>query len=141
MTALFGKKKIEENKEEAPKAAVVKSAKVKKEKPKAAGVKKHKIEKKEFSSAWRALQHPLVTEKSTNLSVNYNQYVFKVDKSTNKNQVRQAIQDLYGVKVERVNILKVRPKEKKVGRYVGHTAGYKKAMVLLAAGEKIDSGG
>lgn len=141
MSALFGRKKIEEKEVVKP----VKKAAVESEKKEAISktVKKQKIEKREFSSAaWQALKHPIVTEKSTNLAAKYNQYVYKIEKGINKNQVKNAIQELYGVRVESVNIMNVEGKKIKAGRRQkeGKRPGFKKAIITLAPGEKIDSG-
>lgn len=105
-----------------------------KEKP-VAGAKK--VEKKQFSEAWRILESPHVTEKSTRLAEQA-AYIFKVKPSANKPEIRQAIQDLYGVKVEKVNIVNIPRKTRRVGRNEGYKPGYKKAIVKLAAGEKIE---
>jgi len=139
----FKKTKKEEKKEikkpqlkVAPKARKEIKPKVEKsktEKPKAA----KKVVKKEFSQAWKILKNPLVTEKSTDLNA-LNQYIFKVASTANKAEIKKAIQDLYGVKVESVNIVKVPGKIRKLGRHEGWRPGYKKAIVFLAPEEKIE---
>lgn len=80
---------------------------------------------------------PLVTEKSTNLQLNRD-YVFKVDKRANKHQVKSAVEKMFKVNVTRVNILNVHGKEKTVGRHKVQTPSWKKAIVTLAAGDKIE---
>jgi large subunit ribosomal protein L23 len=96
-----------------------------------------RVEKKSFSSAWHVLGSPHVTEKSGMLA-DQNHYIFKVSPSSNKNQIKQAVQDLYGVAVDRVTIINIPRKARKVGRSEGFKAGFKKAMVKLAEGEKIE---
>ena len=64
--------------------------------------------------------------------------VLKVAKEANKIQIRQAIESAFDVKVESVNTVNVRPKKKRVGRYTGATKAYKKAIITLAEGSKLD---
>lgn len=95
------------------------------------------IEKKQFSEAFRILKSPHVTEKSARLAEN-NWYVFKVFPSVNKKEIKNAIQDLYGVAVEKVSIVNIPRKARRLGRSQGFKSGYKKAIVKLAEGEKIE---
>lgn len=81
---------------------------------------------------------PIVTEKSMQLMENENKYTFEVAKGTNKTEVKIAIENIFNVKVEQVNILNVRPKDKRVGRYVGKTKAVRKAIVKLAADQTIE---
>lgn len=80
---------------------------------------------------------PVVTEKSQALSYN-NVYVFKVDKKANKTQIKQVIEKKFNVKVEKITTLNTKPKKKRVGKYKGMTKSYKKAMVKLMEGSKIE---
>ncbi|MDP2814248.1 MAG: 50S ribosomal protein L23 [Erysipelotrichaceae bacterium] len=81
---------------------------------------------------------PIITEKSMKLTETDNKFTFEVAKGTNKTQVRQAIEAIFNVKVEKVNILNVRPKDKRVGKYVGKTNAVRKAIVKLAEGQTIN---
>ena len=63
-------------------------------------------------------------------------YVFKVADTANKTEVRQAVEEIFGVDVAKVNIMNVNGKVKRMGRTVGRTASYKKAIVTLAADSK-----
>ena len=81
---------------------------------------------------------PVVTEKTANLSADGKKVVFKVAKSANKVQIKQAIEKIFNVKVENVNTVNVRPKKKRVGRYEGATKADKKAYITLAEGSKLD---
>lgn len=129
------KKSKKEEKPVAKKEPAVKPIK-KEEKPVAAA---KKVAKKEFSEiAFRNLKAPLVTEKATILSSQNNQYVFKVAPQAGKIEIKKAIQDLYGVKVKRVNIINVPGKKRRLGRHEGWHSGYKKAIVFLAPEEKIE---
>jgi len=96
-----------------------------------------RVEKKAFSDAWHILQSPHVTEKSGMLAEK-NHYVFKVSPSANKQQIKQAVQDLYGVAVEKVMVVNIPKKARRLGKSQGFKAGFRKAMVKLAAGEKIE---
>ena len=97
-----------------------------------------KVAKKEFTNAYRILRKPMVTEKSVNLSSNKNQYVFMVAPAATKNEVRKTIQDVYGVHVLRVNMLNTTGKKRRVGAHEGWKSGFKKAIVFLPEGEKIE---
>ena len=83
------------------------------------------------------IKAPVVTEKTNNLA-SENVYVFKVDKKANKTEIKQAVEKLFNVKVESVNTVNVRPKKKRVGRYVGKTNKVKKAIVKLSEGSSIE---
>ena len=73
---------------------------------------------------------PVVTEKSMNL-MDDKKYTFDVLVSATKTQVRNAIQEIFDLKVKNGNIMNVRAKEKRVGRYTGKTARRRKAIVTL----------
>lgn len=73
---------------------------------------------------------PVVTEKSMNL-MDDKKYTFDVLVSATKTQVRNAVEEIFDVKVKNVNIMNVRGKEKRVGRYTGKTARRRKAIVTL----------
>jgi large subunit ribosomal protein L23 len=80
---------------------------------------------------------PLITEKNTNL-MQYNQYSFEVDRNANKTQIKQAVQTIFNVRVTAVNTINVRGKLKRRGRTAGYTADWKKAVVTLEAGDRIE---
>ena len=81
---------------------------------------------------------PVVTEKTAGITADGNKVVFKVAKDANKVQIRQAVEEAFNVKVSNVNTINVRPKKKRVGRYTGATKAYKKAIITLAEGSKLD---
>jgi large subunit ribosomal protein L23 len=83
------------------------------------------------------LIRPVISEKSYE-QIAQNQYTFKVHKDAHKTQVRQAVEQLFEVKVERVNIVKVQPKPKRRGRSLGTKPGWKKAVVQLRKGDSIE---
>ena len=86
---------------------------------------------------WDIIKAPIITEKSSNLAAN-NVITFSVDIRANKTQIKQAIENIFDVKVESVNTINVKPKKKRVGRYVGKTNKVKKAIVKLKEGSSIE---
>ena len=82
------------------------------------------------------IKRPIITEKSYQL-MEENKYTFEVDRKSNKLEIKLAIQEIFDVKVEKVNIINVKPKKRRVGRYTGLTRNKKKAIVTLAEGQKI----
>ncbi len=81
---------------------------------------------------------PVVTERSTELGEDQNAYTFIVSKDANKIEIRAAVERLFGVKVAGVRTLNYRGKWRRVGRSLGRRPSYKKAIVKLASGERID---
>lgn len=85
---------------------------------------------------------PLITEKMNMISEKESKFGFIVDINANKNQIKRAINDQYGVNVVKVNTMNYDGKKKtrntKTGLVVGRTKAYKKAIVKLAEGEMID---
>ena len=88
---------------------------------------------------WEILKGPIITEKSNDLLEKENKYTFKVALEANKVEIKQAIEEIYNVKVLDVNTVRVLPKHRRVGKYDGFRSAYKKAIVKLATGEKIDA--
>ena len=84
------------------------------------------------------LKKPILTEKSLRLMDEENKYTFDVDVRCNKVEIKEAVEKLFNVKVEKVNVMNIRPKTKRVGRYEGKTNRRKKAIAKLAEGNKID---
>ncbi|PIY74234.1 MAG: 50S ribosomal protein L23 [Candidatus Portnoybacteria bacterium CG_4_10_14_0_8_um_filter_40_50] len=123
--------------EKAVKKEEVKEAEMKEIKEEKAIKLPKRVEKKAFSDAWRILESPHVTEKSGMLAEK-NHYVFKVSPSANKQQIKQAVQDLYGVAVEKVRIINIPRKARRLGKSQGFKPGFRKAMVKLIQGEKIE---
>ena len=83
------------------------------------------------------IKAPIITEKSAALAQN-NVITFSVDVNANKTQIKQEVEKIFDVKVESVNTVNVKPKKKRVGRYVGKTNRVKKAIVKLAEGSSIE---
>jgi large subunit ribosomal protein L23 len=80
---------------------------------------------------------PVVSEKSYEGSTR-GTYTFKVHPNAHKTQIRQAVEELFDVKVVRVNVIKMQPKPKRRGLYRGVRPGWKKAVVQLRAGDTIE---
>jgi len=85
------------------------------------------------------IKAPIITEQSTKLIESQNRYTFKVDRKANKVEIKKAIEKIFNVKVLSVNTVNVLPKYKKMGKYEGFKPAYKKAVVKLAEGQKIDA--
>ena len=87
---------------------------------------------------YRIIKRPLVTEKGTKQKEQSNQLAFEVDRRANKILVRNAIENIFKVKVVSVRMMNVKGKERRVGSNVGRKADWKKAIVRLAPGENIE---
>ena len=83
------------------------------------------------------LLRPLITEKSTILQDGQNKYAFQVDSRANKVQVKTAVEQSFSVKVTEVNMLIVKGKRKRFGRKLVQKPSWKKAVVSLRSGDKI----
>ncbi len=81
---------------------------------------------------------PLITEKVSKQVSDGKTYVFKVNKSANKYEIKRAFEEAFGVHVVNVNTLITKPKDKRVGKYKGQTKTFKKAIITLADGDRID---
>lgn len=86
----------------------------------------------------KVLVAPVISEKSTRLAENENRFVFKVRKDATKPQVKKAVELMFSVEVESVQLLNTKPKAKRFGRFIGKRPGWKKAYVRLKPGHEID---
>ena len=80
---------------------------------------------------------PVVTDKTMTLR-NENVYTFKVAKDASKDEIKNAVENAFNVKVASVNTLNTKSKKRRVGKYQGRTKTYKKAIVTLKDGSSID---
>ena len=87
--------------------------------------------------SYKIVSAPHITEKGTIIS-GQNKYVFRIAGSANKTEVKKAVESLYKVEVAKVHVLYVQSKSRRVGRYEGRKSGFKKAIVTLKEGSKID---
>ena len=81
---------------------------------------------------------PILTEESMNNMQNLNKITVEVLKTSNKIEIKNSFEALFGVKVKQVNTSNVRGRSKRVGRYSGATSSYKKAVITLAEGQSLD---
>lgn len=84
------------------------------------------------------LKRPLITEKATQMKGTSNAVTFEVDRRAKKKQIQDAVEKLFKVKVVEVRTMNVSGKVKRRGRTVGLRPGWKKAIVTLKAGDKIE---
>ncbi|GAB6267471.1 MAG: 50S ribosomal protein L23 [Smithella sp.] len=80
----------------------------------------------------------VITEKSTTAREESNKYFFEVDRKANKVEISKAVEKLFKVKVADVCVINVLGKKKRMGRIVGQKSSWKKAIVTLAAGNRIE---
>lgn len=86
------------------------------------------------------IRDPIVSEKSTIVTNKYQQSVFRVASDATKVEVKAAVEMLFDVKVQNVNIVNIKGKKKRFGRIFGHRKDWKKAYVSLMPGQTIDPG-
>jgi len=90
-------------------------------------------------NAEEIIKRPIImSEKGQNLREDENKYLFEVDRSANKRQIRDAVEELFDVSVESVNTLIVRGRMRRMGRGYAKTHNWKKAIVEVADGETIE---
>jgi large subunit ribosomal protein L23 len=87
--------------------------------------------------SYEVLRRPVITEKSTMLGES-GQYVFEVARDANKIEVKRAVEEVFKVRVRAVNIMHMRGKMRRMGRTQGMTPGWKKAVVSLEEGQRIE---
>ena len=88
-------------------------------------------------SSVQIVKYPIITDKATRLLEN-NQYSFVVDRYSDKIEIKEAIENLFDVKVIKINTCRLPRKKKRVGRYIGWKPQYKKAIVTLSEGDVIN---
>ena len=88
-------------------------------------------------SSVQIVKYPIITDKATRLLEN-NQYSFVVDRYSDKIEIKDAIENLFDVKVIKINTCRLPRKKKRVGRYIGWKPQYKKAIVTLSEGDVIN---
>jgi large subunit ribosomal protein L23 len=86
----------------------------------------------------RVIQAPIVSEKSNIAAQSNRTFVFRVKKSSDKGQIKQAVELMFDVKVESVHVLNVLGKNKRFGRFMGKRSDWKKAYVKLKPGFDIE---
>lgn len=89
-------------------------------------------------NTFSVIKRPIVTEKGTTAQQTSNQYMFEVDIRATKGEVKEAVSSIFKVKVENVRTVNMPSKLKRVGRNVGRTSAWKKAIVTLKQGDRIE---
>ena len=84
------------------------------------------------------VRRPLITERPSQLQEEANRYVFEVRGDANKIEIRRAVEEIFEVTVTKVNTVSVRGKVKRMGRFQGRRASWKKAIVSVAQGQSIE---
>ncbi|RLC29431.1 MAG: 50S ribosomal protein L23 [Deltaproteobacteria bacterium] len=87
---------------------------------------------------YEIIKRPLITEKTNIQKEEYNKVVFEVDRSANRVEIRRAVEKIFNVRVANVRTMHVRGKVKRQGKIVGKRRDWKKAIVTLMAGERIE---
>lgn len=90
-----------------------------------------------YSLAYKVLVKPLVTEKSA-IAQSKNKYSFVVAKGANKDQIKKAIEEVYGIRPSNVNVANIEGRRVRFGRSMGRRSDYKKAIITLPQGKTID---
>jgi len=87
---------------------------------------------------YQVIKRILITEKSTIAREESNKYFFEVDRRANKVEIGKAVEKLFNVKVVDVRVMQVLGKKKRMGRLIGQKRSWKKAIVTLVAGSRIE---
>ena len=85
----------------------------------------------------KIIKYPIITDKATRLLEN-NQYTFIVNRYSNKTVIKLAIEELFNVKVKKINTCNLPKKKKRIGKYIGWKSKHKKAIVTLSEGDIIN---
>ena len=91
-----------------------------------------------MKNIFEIIKKPCLTEKGIMLQETENQVVLKVDPRANKIEIKEAAEKLFNVKITKVRTANMHGKKKRVGRHLGHTNNWKKAVLSLAEGQKLD---
>jgi large subunit ribosomal protein L23 len=94
-----------------------------------------KVKNEKFS--YEAIREPHISEKASYLAEK-NQYIFEVSPNYNKHEIKKSVEGIYGVNVLSVNIIKIPAKKRRVGRTEGFRKAYKKAVIKIKNGQKIE---
>lgn len=130
----FKKKKKKEIKKKVEKRKIKKKPLEKKEEIEP---ERRRPKKKVSGKAYQVLRSPHITEKATILEKE-NKYVFKVRPKTNKTEIKRAVEDIYGVDVVGIKIINIPKKPRRLGKQSGWRKGYKKAIIKIKKGQKIE---
>jgi large subunit ribosomal protein L23 len=91
-----------------------------------------------LSREFEILRSPVLSEKSTGLKDDHNKVVLKVELSATKSQIKRAVEAAFKVKVLKVNVMRQKSKIRRLGRFVGKTSSWKKAVVTLPKDARVE---
>lgn len=83
------------------------------------------------------IKNPIISERATQMS-HLGKYVFLVEDGATKPEIKKALEEIYKINVEKVHVINARPKPRRSGRFEGIKPGYRKAIVTLKEGQKLD---
>jgi len=83
------------------------------------------------------VKNPIITEKAHVLSA-LGKYIFLVDRKANSTEVKKVIESVYKVNIVKLNVINAKPKKRRLGRNIGYSQAYKKVIVTLKEGQKLD---
>lgn len=89
-----------------------------------------------MKTAYDIIITPVITEKSMDDATGHKKYTFKVSTKATKTEIRDAVEEAFGVEVKKVNVMNFDGKVKRQGKFVGRTSAYKKAIVTLTESSK-----
>ena len=90
------------------------------------------------TKVYQVLKRPLITEKSTLEKEQHNKLLFEVNPSANKIEIKQAVEQIFKVDVLQVRTVNVKGKNKRVGRYMTKSSDWKKAVVTIKPGQRVE---
>ena len=88
-----------------------------------------------MKTAYDIIKRPIITEQSMEAAT-FKKYTFEVAKDANKIEIAKAVEEIFGVKVAKVNTISMKGKKRRYGRFEGYTSDWKKAVVTLTAESK-----
>jgi len=91
-----------------------------------------------MKNSYDVLVGPLLTEKGAAMKEKENKVLFRVARQANKIEIKQAVEEIFKVKVDRVSTINCKGKKKRMGKYEGRRSDWKKAIVTLKEGEKLE---
>lgn len=119
-------------------AVETKTAEVKEKKTSKKAAKETAKVGKTTVKSYECIVKPILSEETMKNMETLNKITVQVNKNSNKIEIKNAFEAIFGVKVKQVNVSNVRAKDKRVGKYSGKTSSYKKAVITLAEGQSLD---
>lgn len=119
-------------------AVEAKTAEVKEKKTSKKAAKETAKVGKTTVKSYECIVKPILSEETMKNMETLNKITVQVNKNSNKIEIKNAFEAIFGVKVKQVNVSNVRAKDKRVGKYSGKTSSYKKAVITLAEGQSLD---